>query len=141
MSSTPQWYMAIGGQQVGPVNEQDVVNAIRSGSADASTLVFVAGMQGWTPLHSAARWNSAGCLPVLVLHGADVNALTAGGLTPLMAAASSGEARDTCYLLLTTAGVRLDVRNGSGDTAADIGRRSVAIQPLFEITEPYMTDI
>ena len=76
-----------------------------------------------------------------MLHGADVNALTAGGLTPLMVAASSGEARDTCYLLLTADGVRLDVRNGSGDSAADIGRRSVAIQPLFELTEPYMTDI
>ena len=56
MSSTPQWYMAIGGQQVGPVNEQDVVNAIRSGSADASTLVFVSGMQGWTPLREVPKF-------------------------------------------------------------------------------------
>ena len=80
-------------------------------------------------------------MPLLVLHGADVNALTAGGLTPLMVAASSAEARDTCYLLLTTDGVRLDVRNGSGDTAADIGRRTVVIEPLFELTEPYMTDL
>jgi uncharacterized protein (TIGR00266 family) len=56
MSTTPQWYMAIGGQQVGPVNEQDVVNAIRSGSADATTLVFVEGMQGWTPLRDVPRF-------------------------------------------------------------------------------------
>ncbi len=56
MSSTPQWYMAIGGQQVGPVNEQDVVNAIRSGSADATTLVFVAGMQGWTALRDVPKF-------------------------------------------------------------------------------------
>jgi uncharacterized protein (TIGR00266 family) len=56
MSSTPQWYMAIGGQQVGPVTEQDVVNAIRSGSADATTLVFVAGMQGWTALRDVAKF-------------------------------------------------------------------------------------
>jgi uncharacterized protein (TIGR00266 family) len=56
MSSTPQWYMAIGGQQVGPVTEQDVVNAIRSGSADATTLVFVAGMEGWTPLRDVAKF-------------------------------------------------------------------------------------
>ena len=56
MSTTPQWYMAIGGQQVGPVTEQDVVNAIRSGSADATTLVFVAGMQGWTPLRDVAKF-------------------------------------------------------------------------------------
>ena len=56
MSTTPQWYMAIGGQQVGPVTEQDVVNSIRSGSADATTLVFVAGMQGWTPLRDVAKF-------------------------------------------------------------------------------------
>jgi len=56
MSTTPQWYMAIGGQQVGPVNEQDVVNAIRSGSADATTLVFVEGMQGWTPLRDVPKF-------------------------------------------------------------------------------------
>jgi uncharacterized protein (TIGR00266 family) len=54
--STPQWYMAIGGQQVGPVNEQDVVNAIKSGSADATTLVFVAGMEGWTPLRDVPKF-------------------------------------------------------------------------------------
>ena len=56
MSSTPQWYMAIGGQQVGPVTEQDVVNAIRSGSADATTLVFVGGMEGWTPLRDVPKF-------------------------------------------------------------------------------------
>ncbi len=56
MSTAPQWYMAIGGQQVGPVNEQDVVNAIRSGGADATTLVFVEGMQGWTPLRDVAKF-------------------------------------------------------------------------------------
>jgi uncharacterized protein (TIGR00266 family) len=50
--------MAIGGQQVGPVNEQDVVNAIRSGSVDASTLVFVEGMQGWTPLRDVPKFQS-----------------------------------------------------------------------------------
>jgi uncharacterized protein (TIGR00266 family) len=48
--------MAIGGQQVGPVSEQDVVNAIRSGGADATTLVFVAGMQGWTALRDVPKF-------------------------------------------------------------------------------------
>jgi uncharacterized protein (TIGR00266 family) len=48
--------MAIGGQQVGPVHEQDVVNAIRSGSADPTTLVFVEGMQGWTPLRDVPKF-------------------------------------------------------------------------------------
>jgi uncharacterized protein (TIGR00266 family) len=48
--------MAIGGQQVGPVSETDVVNAINSGSADGSTLVFTAGMDNWTPLGQVDRF-------------------------------------------------------------------------------------
>jgi uncharacterized protein (TIGR00266 family) len=56
MESSPQWYMAIGGQQVGPVTEQDVVNAIQGGSADAETLVFLAGMQDWTPLRDVPKF-------------------------------------------------------------------------------------
>jgi hypothetical protein len=51
-----QWYMAIGGQQVGPVSEQDVVNAIQGGSADGETLVFVAGMENWTPLRDVPKF-------------------------------------------------------------------------------------
>jgi len=51
-----QWYMAIGGQQVGPVSEQDVVNAIKSGSADGNTLVFTSGMDSWTPLRQIDRF-------------------------------------------------------------------------------------
>ncbi len=56
MSSTPQWYMAVGGQQVGPVAEQDVIAAIQGGSADADTLVFVAGMPNWTPLREVPKF-------------------------------------------------------------------------------------
>ena len=48
--------MAVGGQQVGPVNEQDVVNAIKSGSADATTLVFTDGMDNWTPLAQVGKF-------------------------------------------------------------------------------------
>jgi uncharacterized protein (TIGR00266 family) len=56
--SEAQWYMAVGGQQVGPVNEQDVVNAIKSGSADGTTLVFTTGMDNWTPLRQVDRFRS-----------------------------------------------------------------------------------
>ncbi len=56
MDSSPQWYMAIGGQQIGPVSEQDVVDAIQGGSAEAETLVFLAGMQGWTPLREVPKF-------------------------------------------------------------------------------------
>jgi uncharacterized protein (TIGR00266 family) len=43
-----QWFMAIGGHQIGPVNEQEIVNNIKNGSVDAQTLVFTEGMKDWT---------------------------------------------------------------------------------------------
>ena len=45
-----QWYMAIGGHQVGPVSQDDVITNLRNGTIDGSTLVFTAGMKNWTPL-------------------------------------------------------------------------------------------
>ena len=45
-----QWYMAIGGHQVGPVSQDDVVTNLRNGTIDGNTLVFTAGMKNWTPL-------------------------------------------------------------------------------------------
>jgi uncharacterized protein (TIGR00266 family) len=56
MSTTPQWFMAVGGQQVGPVPEQEVIAAIQGGSAGPDTLVFVEGMDNWTPLRAVARF-------------------------------------------------------------------------------------
>jgi len=54
--ATTEWFMAIGGQQVGPVTEQDVVNAINSGSAEGTTLVYTTGMPDWTPLREVAKF-------------------------------------------------------------------------------------
>jgi len=48
--SQQQWYMAIGGHQVGPVSQDDVVTSLRNGTIDGNTLVFSAGMSNWTPL-------------------------------------------------------------------------------------------
>jgi uncharacterized protein (TIGR00266 family) len=48
--SQQEWFMAIGGHQVGPVTRDDVVTNIRNGTVDGSTLVFKAGMTNWTPL-------------------------------------------------------------------------------------------
>ena len=50
MAAAQQWWMALGGQQVGPLLEDELVSRIRSGVADGSTLVFTAGMAQWTPL-------------------------------------------------------------------------------------------
>ena len=48
--SQQQWFMAIGGHQVGPVSQDDVVTNLRNGTIDGNTLVFTAGMNNWTPL-------------------------------------------------------------------------------------------
>ena len=56
-----QWYLAIGGQKVGPVSEDDVVRRVRGGEIDAATLVFTSGMTNWTPLGAVP--SLAACLP------------------------------------------------------------------------------
>ena len=48
--SQQQWFMAIGGHQVGPVSQDDVVTNLRNGTIDGNTLVFSSGMSNWTPL-------------------------------------------------------------------------------------------
>jgi uncharacterized protein (TIGR00266 family) len=48
--------MAVGGHQVGPVTEAEIVANIRNGSVDADTMVFVAGMDNWTPLKDVQRF-------------------------------------------------------------------------------------
>ena len=42
--------MAIGGHQVGPVSQDDVITNLRNGTIDGNTLVFTEGMKNWTPL-------------------------------------------------------------------------------------------
>jgi uncharacterized protein (TIGR00266 family) len=50
MPDEAQWYMAIGGHQIGPVTEVEILSNLKNASASADTLVFTAGMAGWTPL-------------------------------------------------------------------------------------------
>ncbi|MFP5379218.1 MAG: TIGR00266 family protein [Vicinamibacteria bacterium] len=50
MYGAQQWYMAIGGHQVGPVTQDEIIANLRNGSIDQSTLVFTAGMANWQPL-------------------------------------------------------------------------------------------
>jgi uncharacterized protein (TIGR00266 family) len=47
MSAAQQWYMAIGGHQVGPVSQDEIISNVKNGSIDAETLVFTAGMTSW----------------------------------------------------------------------------------------------
>ena len=47
MYGSQQWYMAIGGHQVGPVTQEEISTNLRNGTIDAETLVFTAGMANW----------------------------------------------------------------------------------------------
>ena len=47
MDGSNQWYMAIGGHQVGPVSQQEIITNLQNGSIDSETLVFSAGMSQW----------------------------------------------------------------------------------------------
>jgi uncharacterized protein (TIGR00266 family) len=49
MANAQQWYMAIGGHQVGPVGADEIISNIRNGSLSENTPVFTAGMTDWTP--------------------------------------------------------------------------------------------
>jgi uncharacterized protein (TIGR00266 family) len=54
-----QWYMAIGGHQVGPVSEADVITSLRNGTINGDTLVFTAGMSNWAALRTVPAFASA----------------------------------------------------------------------------------
>src|SRR5688572_30111411 len=60
MSTTPEWYLARGGIQEGPLSEGDVQKRIRGGQADADTYAYGPGLTEWTPLSTvpafAAAW-------------------------------------------------------------------------------------
>lgn len=50
MPDSQQWYMAIGGHQIGPLSAEEIVAHIRNGSMQPGTLVFTPGMTDWTPV-------------------------------------------------------------------------------------------
>jgi uncharacterized protein (TIGR00266 family) len=47
MADSQQWYMLIGGHQVGPVSAQEVISNIQSGNVQAATFVYAQGMKDW----------------------------------------------------------------------------------------------
>ena len=55
MYGSQQWYMAIGGHQVGPVTQEEIIHNLRNGSTDADTLVFTAGMPNWQKIQGRRR--------------------------------------------------------------------------------------
>ena len=58
MPGSTQWYMAIGGHQVGPVAQDEILANLRNGSIDAETLVFTSGMANWQKVKDVAAFAS-----------------------------------------------------------------------------------
>ena len=92
--------------------------------------------QMWQPLHSACRWNSSLCASLLLDWGADVNAVTLGGLTPLHLAASNPKSFETLVILLNHPLLDPDILTATGDCARDTAIRSGNLCALFDIVNP-----
>jgi uncharacterized protein (TIGR00266 family) len=71
--------MAIGGHQVGPVSQDEIISNLQNGSVDAETLVFTAGMSQWQKVKDVPTFapfvkNAAGATAA--------QAVTAAGVPP-----------------------------------------------------------
>lgn len=66
--SEKMWYVAVGGQSVGPMPQSELVAALASGKYTAQDHVYTEGMAGWVPAHSVAELQgaapAAGAVPV-----------------------------------------------------------------------------
>lgn len=98
-------------------------------------------VDGWTPLHSACRWNHVECAEILIDGGCDVNSTTNSGQTPLHVAAANPQARETLQMLLMNPLVKPLLTNSNGETAKDIAMRSGPYEYLFEVTDPVLNTL
>jgi len=58
MTMGKQWYMAVGGHQVGPVSEDEIRQNLANGTIDAATLLFAEGMSAWTPVRDVPEFRA-----------------------------------------------------------------------------------
>jgi len=70
MDGSNQWYMAIGGHQVGPVGQNEIISNLQNGSIDAETLVFTAGMTAWQKVKEVPAFAAFGKDPAAASAGA-----------------------------------------------------------------------
>lgn len=71
-------------------------------------------------------------ISILLEHGADINARTNSGQTPLHLAASEKENGETISLLLSNCNLNTELRNSLGETAEDICARTSEHHKLFD---------
>jgi len=91
--------------------------------------------EGWTPLHSAAKWDSKECVELL-LQVTPPNIQTNGGQTPLHLAAMSSTGIATLQLLLYHPEIDPDLINSQGDTPRDLAIRNGPYTHLFDAVMP-----
>ncbi|MHB1142055.1 MAG: ankyrin repeat domain-containing protein [Sulfuricaulis sp.] len=80
-----------------------------------------------TALHRAVEQNQLEVIQLLIERGADINAETSYGITPLVLAATTG--RESAVRLLHAHGASLDHKTQSGNTALNLIAHSVSIRP------------
>jgi len=54
--SNSNWYLVLGGHQVGPLGEDEVLESLANGRAHAATLAWTDGMKDWTALGSVPQF-------------------------------------------------------------------------------------
>ena len=68
MANSQQWYLAIGGHQVGPLSAEEILTQIRENSIQADTLAFTAGMKEWTPVQKIPGFSASFSAPTAPVH-------------------------------------------------------------------------
>ena len=116
--SQQEWFMAIGGHQVGPVTHDDVVTNIRNGTVDGSTLVFKAGMSNWTPLKDVPQ------LAAFLTHAAG-----GAAAAPPPPAVPDRRAHDIDFRILGSEMQFVEVELDPGESAV-AGRSETGISPF-----------
>lgn len=122
-------------------DETPLMLAALLGQLDAVKKLFARGAQvnkpGWTPLHYACSGPDDGVIAWLLAHGAEINARSPNGSTPLMMAARYG-ALDAPGVLLA-GGADVQLRNEQGLQAVDFARaagRDSWVKKLLALTAP-----
>jgi uncharacterized protein (TIGR00266 family) len=105
MHGVQQWYMAIGGHQVGPVSQDEILANLRNGSIDKDTLVFTSGMANWQPLRDVPAFAAFVAAPV------------AGGGVPLPPSAPGRRAHDIDFTIHGTEMQFVEVELDPGEAA------------------------
>ena len=141
-----EWFLAVDGQQVGPLTEEDVVCRIQSGSVAPTTLVFTAGMSGW----KAARETSellarlgrpAPPVPPIPRAAPEVDYRILGGemqFAEVVLDPGGGVVAEAGVLMYMTEGVQMETILGDGsgqrslvDALLGAGRRLLTGETLF----------